>query len=52
MEIGFPGFTQKRTARELIFGYIEQYIQDNFGNGNPAFGADPSVIDKIIALND
>lgn len=48
--VGLRGFTHERTARELIFGYNDEYLLER-KNNYPPFGGDPST-PAYIAFND
>ena len=50
LEVGLNGLTMERTARELIFGYEDEILQQ-VKNAYPPFGGDPST-PSLIAFND
>lgn len=49
IEVGFGGFTQKRSANELLFGYEDPFLK-NLKEMDPMLGGDPSIETKV-ALN-
>jgi hypothetical protein len=50
IEVGFGGFTQQRTVNELLFGYIDPFLQ-SLKEMDPMQGGDPSIETKV-ALNE
>jgi hypothetical protein len=50
IEIGFGGFTQKRTVNELLFGYEDEFLK-NLKEMDTMLGGDPSI-ETTVALNE
>ena len=48
--VGLRGFTQTRSAKDLIFGYDDEFLTER-KNAYPPFGGDPSIQNNI-AFND
>lgn len=48
--MGLRGFTHERSAKELIFGYNDEYLLER-KNNYPPFGGDPST-PAYTAFND
>jgi hypothetical protein len=42
IEVGFGGFTQKRTVEELLFGYEDPFLK-TLKEMDPMLGGDPSI---------
>lgn len=50
IEVGFGGFTQERSAKEMVLGYEDDFLR-NLRDMDPAMGGDPSI-PIVLALND
>lgn len=50
MEVGFGGFTQQRSPREIFFGYVDPFLQ-NLKETDTMAGGDPSI-NSLIAFNE
>ena len=50
VEVGFGGFTQKRSPRELLFGYEDPFLK-TLQETDTMMGGDPSI-NPIIMLNE
>lgn len=50
VEVGFGGFTQKRTPNELIFGYTDPFLSQ-LKQLPPILGGDPSI-ETTVMVND
>ena len=50
IEVGFGGFTQERSVRELLFGYEDPFLQ-GLKQTDTMMGGDPSI-NPVIMLNE
>lgn len=50
IEVGFGGFTQTRSPRELLFGYEDPFLE-NLRETDTMTGGDPSI-NPVIMLNE
>lgn len=50
IEVGFGGFTMKRSVQELLFGFEDPFLK-NFVEMDTMQGGDPSI-NPIVALNE
>lgn len=50
VEVGFGGFTQERSVRELLFGYEDPFLK-GLQTTDTMMGGDPSI-NPIVMLNE
>lgn len=49
--VAFDGFVKERSAYELVFGYVDGFLNDLKENIDPCRGGDPSI-PSLVHFND